>query len=70
MDEREFRWVASVAANWRCSGSSGHDDPPDAPVLSSYTRRATDDHPLNRHVKTIVFPAMTSTWVEHPHHFR
>jgi hypothetical protein len=66
---RQFRWVASVVVNWRCYGPSGHEDPPNAPVVESYTRRAADDHPQNRHIKSIVFPAATVLPVWNPHYF-
>lgn len=67
---REFPRVPAVVANWRCYGTSGYAEPPDAPVVESYIWRARDDHPLNQVVKSIVFPAMTQPLVETPHVFR
>jgi hypothetical protein len=63
-----FRWVSAVAVNWRCYGTSGHERPC-ASVTASYTQRAPDDFPMNRHVKSIVFPAMTA-WAGNPHYMR
>jgi hypothetical protein len=65
---RRFRWVAAVAVNERFYGPSGHKQPPIAPVVESYTRRAPDDHPGNRLVKSIIFPAATALPVQNPHH--
>ncbi len=63
-----FRWASAVAVNWRCYGTSGHEQPC-APVTANYTHRAPDDYPANRHVKSIVFPAMAA-WAENPHYMR
>lgn len=64
-----FPRVAAVCANWRTYGTSGHIDAVH-PVTAHYSLRAPDEHPVNAHIKSIVFPALTSTHVENPHFFR
>jgi len=64
-----FRRVPGVVANWRVYGPNGHDTPPDGPVVENYPVAEPDGNPLNQHVKSIVFPAMTSTRVQNPHNF-
>jgi hypothetical protein len=65
----EFPHVPGVVANWRTYGTNGHDTPPDGSVVANYPVAAPDDHPVNLHVKSVVFPAMTATSVENPHCF-
>lgn len=67
---REFPRAPGVAVNLRCYGTSGHEQAPPGGVLASYSWRGEDGFHLNRHVKTIAFPLMTSTFVQNPHHFR
>jgi hypothetical protein len=67
---RDFRWVAAVAVNWRCYGPSGHEMPTNTSTVQTYTYRARDDHPLNRHVKSIVFPAAAALPVRSSHFCR
>jgi hypothetical protein len=63
-----FPPCASVAANWRTYGTSGHIEPPDGGVLPSYRYRTPDTHPVNRHIKSIVFPALVVIF-SNSHHF-
>jgi hypothetical protein len=65
---RDLRWVAAVGVNWRCYGPADDNERPDAPVVENCIRRARDNHPLNRHIKSISFPAMTALPVINPHH--
>jgi hypothetical protein len=64
-----FRWVAGVCASWRVYGTSGHEEPVTS-VIDSYLWRAREDHPLNRHVKSVVRPRLTLPWPQTPHVFR
>jgi hypothetical protein len=64
-----FKRASAVCANWRVYGTSGHVEPAEGRVTDVYVRRAEDNHPLNRHVKSIVFPPMTGVHVENPHFF-
>ncbi|RWR24799.1 glycosyltransferase family 2 protein [Sinirhodobacter populi] len=43
-----------IALNWRIFGSSGRVEPPNDLVINSYTQRARDAFPANRHVKSII----------------
>jgi len=65
-----FKHVPAVAANWRIYGTNGHESPPGGSVIDNYPVAEPEDNPINRHVKSIVFPAMTSTLVENSHAFR
>lgn len=67
---RRFDAHPGVVANWRAYGTSGHMEPPDGLVTESYVMRVADDVPVNRHVKSIVYPRKTSPRVENPHIFR
>jgi hypothetical protein len=40
----------SVMFNWVFFGPNGHATPPDAPVLSAFTRRSAELHPFTKHV--------------------
>jgi hypothetical protein len=62
-----FGRVPGVVANWRVYGPNGHDTPPDGSVIENYPIAEPDTHPFNRHIKSIAFPAMTSTQVQNPH---
>jgi hypothetical protein len=66
----EFRRVPAVAANWRIYLTNGHQVPPEGPVIENYPIAEPEDDPTNQLVKSIVFPAMTSSRVENPHAFR
>jgi hypothetical protein len=66
----EFRWVPGVAANWRIYRTNGHQVPPEGSVFENYPVAEPDEDPTNQLVKSIVFPAMTSSQVENPHAFR
>jgi glycosyl transferase family 92 len=67
---KEFSRVPAVAANWRIYGTNGHETPPDGSVVENYPVAEPDEHPINLHVKSTVFPAMTSSLVENSHTFR
>lgn len=45
-----------VEVNWLIYGSSGLADKSDEPVMKRFTRHSLYEHPLNRHVKSIVDP--------------
>jgi Glycosyltransferase family 92 len=66
----EFKRVPAVAANWRIYGTNGHEFPPEGSVIENYPVAEPDDNPINRLVKSIVFPAMTSSLVQNSHAFR
>ncbi len=59
---------AAVAVPWAMFGSNGHAEKPDGLVIESFTRRAGADFPPNRHVKSIVRPALMEA-VTNPHVF-
>jgi hypothetical protein len=61
--------AAAVALNWAMYGSSGHKLAPAGLVIENYLRRAPDDFPPNRHVKSIVRPDAVRS-VVNPHFFR
>jgi Glycosyltransferase family 92 len=65
-----FKRVPGVAANWRIYGTNGHEVPPEGSIIDNYPIPEPDDHPTNRLVKSIVFPAMTSSCVQNSHSFR
>jgi hypothetical protein len=46
--------VGAVAINWAVYGSSGQQERQNGLVIERFVRRAPQDHPLNRHVKTFV----------------
>ncbi len=50
---REYDAFGALGLSWRMFGSSGHVSAPVGTVIENYTRRASDDFPANRHVKTI-----------------
>jgi hypothetical protein len=56
-----FRNSSGVVVNWRIYGPNGHDRRPPGLVMESYLARARDDHPMNLHVKSIVYPRKTPT---------
>jgi hypothetical protein len=55
--------------HWRVFGSSGHEKRPPGLVTESFTRRAADTFPANRHVKSIVKIARVEAMVTQ-HYFR
>jgi hypothetical protein len=63
-----FPRVGGVAANWRVYGTSGHVERPPGGTLKNYAQRAPDDHESNRHVKSIVVPALV-VYTYNAHHF-
>jgi hypothetical protein len=65
-----FEGNSAVVANWRLYGTSGHFQPPTGPTTQNYLWRVKDDAWVNQHVKSIVNPRKTSTWVQNPHFFR
>lgn len=46
----------AVEINWLIYGSNGHEKKSIAPVMKRFTRHSLPEHPLNRHVKSIVNP--------------
>jgi glycosyltransferase involved in cell wall biosynthesis len=59
---------AAVAVPWAMFGSNGHVEKPGGLVIESFTRRAEADFPPNRHVKSIVRPALMEA-ATNPHVF-
>lgn len=64
---RYERWPA-VGVNRVTFGTSGHETPPPAPVLESYTRRLAHPHARKPAVKSIVDPRRAVRALD-PHHF-
>jgi hypothetical protein len=46
--------LSALGVYWLCFGSNGHRREPEGLITENYTRRAADDFPPNRHVKSIV----------------
>jgi hypothetical protein len=46
--------LSALAVYWLCFGSNGQTREPAGLITENYTRRAADDFPANRHVKSIV----------------
>ncbi len=67
---RRFDSHPAVVVNWRTYGTSGYLERPDGLVVERFVWRMRADRPLNEHVKSIVYPRRTSTWVQNPHMFR
>lgn len=53
---KRFEEFPAVEINWLIFGSSGHVEKSDEPVMKRFTRHSLPEHPLNRHVKSIVDP--------------
>ena len=66
---RAFRTWPGVAVCSRYFGFGGQDEAPDELVTASYLMRAADDFEPNTWVKSIVFPRMTKSPADIPHHF-
>lgn len=67
---REYRvdWNAGgIGINWRCFGSSGHENIPDGLVIENYTNRAEDEWDNNAHIKTICNPRVAISFETNPH---
>jgi hypothetical protein len=54
LEPYQHRELSALAVYWLCFGSSGHVAEPYGLIIENYTRRAPDDFPPNRHVKSIV----------------
>ena len=65
-----FKRAPAVAVNWRIYGTNGHEVPPEGSVIDNYPIPEPEDDPVNLHVKSISFPAMTSSLVQNSHSFR
>jgi hypothetical protein len=48
--------ASAVVVNWRIFGSSGFDRRPPGLCLENFVRRAPDDFPPNRHIKSVLRP--------------
>jgi hypothetical protein len=66
---RRFETYPGVTANWRCYGPNDWEQAPHGLVIENFPRRAADDHPMNRFVKSIVYPRKAIE-PKSPHHFR
>lgn len=65
---KEFPDASALVAPWRVFGSSGHSSRPEGLVIENYTRRALDEFPENRHLKSIVRPSRCFAPLD-PHRF-
>jgi hypothetical protein len=54
--------VGAVAAPWLIFGSNAHDRKPSGLTISAFTKRANNNHPANRHCKSIVRPELVLDW--------
>jgi FkbM family methyltransferase len=59
---------AAVAVPWRIFGSAGHRDIPPGLITEAFDRRAADEFPPNRHVKSIIRPERARAAIN-PHVF-
>ncbi|HYP63566.1 MAG TPA: glycosyltransferase [Acidocella sp.] len=59
---------AAVAVSWAMFGANGHEEKPDGLVIEAFTRRAPASFEPNRHVKSIIRPALMEA-VLSPHAF-
>jgi glycosyltransferase involved in cell wall biosynthesis len=59
---------SGIAIPWAIYGANGHEDFPNAPVLQSFTRRASEDFFPARHVKSIIRPRFAARCMN-PHCF-
>ena len=59
---------AAIGLNWALFGSSGLVADPEDLMTASFLRRAPDDYPINRHVKSFVRPRLVQG-VWNPHTF-
>lgn len=67
---RDYEHTPALGVCWAMFGTSGVKQRP-ARVLGSYRMRAPGDHPVHRHVKSIVQPELVAPHVPaDPHHFR
>jgi hypothetical protein len=67
-----FEQFPGVVAQWACFGSNGHDRRPAGFVIENYTRRAplaAEAFEPNKHVKSIVNPALAHCPSTNPHQF-
>jgi hypothetical protein len=62
--------ASAVLVQWRVFGPSGWERRPPGLAIEAYDRRAPDDAPVNRHVKTILRCADALDVAENPHEFR
>ena len=53
---RRFEDFPAVEINWLIYGSGGEVEKSDRPVMERFRRHSLPEHPLNRHVKSIVDP--------------
>ena len=53
---KRFEDAPAVEINWLIYGSNGQTENDGRPVMERFTRHSLPDHPLNRHVKSIVDP--------------
>ncbi len=59
---------AAIAIPWAMFGAAGHREVPPGLIIEAFTRRAPDDFPPNRHIKSIVRPARVRDCLN-PHAF-
>jgi len=66
---KDYEGFCGVLVNWLVFGSSGHVAAPAGPVTANFTWRGAEDCKINKHVKSIVDPAVTLRSVGNPHAF-
>ena len=59
--------AAGIAVNWATYGTSGHAKRPKGLITHNYTKRASDTHFINKHIKTICNPRMVQFYIS-PHY--
>lgn len=63
----DYEYADALGINWRCFGSSGHLTKV-FPQLTNYTARLSNEHPKNRHIKSIIDPAKVIQRPKDPHY--
>ena len=53
---KKFEQFPSVEINWLIYGSGGATEKSDEPVMKRFKKHSVPEHPLNRHVKSIIDP--------------
>ena len=64
-----YEGTNGLGINWLLFGPSGHDRRPSGLTVESYVLRAAEEHPDNRHIKTIADPRRIVGTGLNPHYF-
>lgn len=59
---------SAIGVNWMCFGSGGQTEYEDKPVIERFTWRPNHTHPVDQHVKSVVWMDQDVSAID-PHHF-